>query len=58
LKSQPKIAAAIALPTENSDLFEEGWEDALAKEEALLHAGPVQNGHTEAQAPSTEEEDE
>ncbi|KAJ8454501.1 hypothetical protein ONZ45_g19281 [Pleurotus djamor] len=31
-KGRPKIAAAIAHPSQNSDLFEEGWSDALAHE--------------------------
>jgi coatomer subunit beta' len=33
-KNRPKIAAGIASPAENEDLFEEGWEDALSREEA------------------------
>ncbi|TFK33271.1 coatomer protein [Crucibulum laeve] len=33
-KGRPKIASAIADPSENSELFEEGWEDALARESA------------------------
>jgi coatomer subunit beta' len=33
LKARPKIAASIAEPTANSDLFEEGWSDALSKEQ-------------------------
>ncbi|KAG7447824.1 coatomer protein [Guyanagaster necrorhizus] len=31
-KNRPKIAASVAHPEENADLFEEGWEDALTKE--------------------------
>ncbi|KAH7923637.1 Coatomer, beta' subunit [Leucogyrophana mollusca] len=31
-KNKPKIAAAIAHPGENTDLFEEGWEEALSRE--------------------------
>lgn len=31
-KNRGKIAAAIAEPVENPDLFEEGWKDAVAKE--------------------------
>lgn len=32
-KDRPKIAAAIASPSEQADLFEEGWEEALRREE-------------------------
>lgn len=32
LKSRPKLAAAIASPTDNADLFEEGWDDAIERE--------------------------
>jgi coatomer subunit beta' len=32
-KKRPKIAAAVAHPNKNADLFEEGWEDALALEQ-------------------------
>lgn len=31
-KNRSKIAAKIADPTEQPDLFEEGWEDAVARE--------------------------
>ncbi|KAK0243454.1 coatomer protein [Armillaria nabsnona] len=33
-KNRPKIAASVAHPSANADLFEEGWKDALAKESA------------------------
>ncbi|KAK7461035.1 Coatomer subunit beta' [Stygiomarasmius scandens] len=33
-KGRPKIAASIAHPDKNPELFEEGWEDALAQEKA------------------------
>ena len=29
-KKRPKIAAAVADPATNPELFEEGWEEALA----------------------------
>lgn len=32
-KKRPKIAASVAHPKNNADLFEEGWEDALALEQ-------------------------
>ncbi|KAJ7281800.1 coatomer protein [Mycena rebaudengoi] len=32
-KKRPKIAASVAHPKSNADLFEEGWEDALALEQ-------------------------
>lgn len=38
LKSRPKIAAGIAHPVENADLFTEGWEGALEREQ---HAAPT-----------------
>ena len=31
-KKRGKLAAAIADPVENPDLFEEGWKDAVARE--------------------------
>ncbi|KAF9034097.1 coatomer protein [Panaeolus papilionaceus] len=37
-KGRSKLAATIADPAVNADLFEEGWEDALAKEEELYAA--------------------
>lgn len=33
-KNRPKIAAAIASPQENPELFEEGWSEALAREQS------------------------
>ncbi|KAK0447642.1 coatomer protein [Armillaria borealis] len=33
-KNRPKIAASVAHPSANADLFEEGWKDALGKESA------------------------
>ena len=35
-KNRSKIAATIADPSENPELFEEGWEAVLQKEEELL----------------------
>jgi hypothetical protein len=35
-KKRAKIAATIADPSTQPELFEEGWEEALAREEALL----------------------
>ncbi|KAK0443982.1 coatomer protein [Desarmillaria tabescens] len=37
-KNRPKIAASVAHPSANADLFEEGWEDALAKESGSQNA--------------------
>ncbi|PFH50394.1 hypothetical protein AMATHDRAFT_145122 [Amanita thiersii Skay4041] len=34
-KGRSKIAASIAHPSANQDLFEEGWDDVMAQEEAL-----------------------
>jgi len=31
-KNRPKIAASIAHPEENAELFTEGWENALERE--------------------------
>lgn len=50
-KGRPKIAAAIATPAENVDLFEEGWENALKKEKG------EENG-TEKNATEENEEEE
>jgi coatomer subunit beta' len=33
-KKRTKIAATIADPSSNPELFEEGWEEVLAREEA------------------------
>ncbi|KAK0207142.1 coatomer protein [Desarmillaria ectypa] len=33
-KNRPRVAASVAHPSANADLFEEGWEDALARESA------------------------
>ncbi|KAK0439263.1 coatomer WD associated region-domain-containing protein [Desarmillaria tabescens] len=37
-KNRPKIAASVAHPSANADLFEEGWADALAKESGSQNA--------------------
>lgn len=37
-KKRSKIATTIADPATNPEMFEEGWEDVLAREEALLGA--------------------
>ncbi|KAF8165977.1 coatomer protein [Crassisporium funariophilum] len=37
-KNRTKIAATIAHPSLNPEVFEEGWEEVLAKEEALLQS--------------------
>lgn len=42
-KKKPKIAASVAHPIENGDLFEEGWEEALGREEEI-RAAHVVNG--------------
>jgi len=34
-KNKPKIAASVAHPGENPELFEEGWEEALGREEEV-----------------------
>ncbi|KAF7356710.1 Coatomer subunit beta' [Mycena venus] len=40
-KKRPKIAAAVAHPNKNADLFEEGWEDALALEQGQEPSSPA-----------------
>ncbi|TDL30082.1 coatomer protein [Rickenella mellea] len=40
-KNRKKLAALVASPTENADLFEEGWEQALEREHALLQQRPA-----------------
>jgi coatomer subunit beta' len=52
-KQRPKIAAAIATPADNSDLFEEGWEAALA-----LESGVGVNGTAEEEEEEEEEDEE
>jgi coatomer subunit beta' len=37
-KNRPKIAASVAHPGENAELFEEGWEEALGREEEVRAA--------------------
>ncbi|PBK94009.1 Coatomer, beta' subunit [Armillaria gallica] len=37
-KNRPKIAASVAHPSANADLFEEGWKDAIAKESGSQNA--------------------
>ncbi|KAF7968238.1 hypothetical protein HWV62_31569 [Athelia sp. TMB] len=41
LKTRPKIAAGIAHPTENADLFSEGWSGALEREQHAAQTAPV-----------------
>ncbi|KAH7905135.1 coatomer WD associated region-domain-containing protein, partial [Hygrophoropsis aurantiaca] len=43
-KGKPKIAAAIAHPGENPELFEEGWEAALGREGGGVGVGVGVNG--------------
>lgn len=38
-KNRKKLAAAIASPAENPDLFTEGWESALEQEKAIKSRG-------------------
>ena len=40
-KNKPKVAASIAHPIENADLFEEGWKEALGREEEIRAAHGV-----------------
>jgi len=40
-KNKPKVAASVAHPIENTDLFEEGWEEALSREEGIRAAHEV-----------------
>lgn len=39
-KGRTKIAAGIADPRENPELFEEGWEDALEREKTVERVHP------------------
>jgi len=39
-----KLAAGIADPSQNAELFEEGWEDALTREQTVGQPEPVTNG--------------
>lgn len=38
-KNRPKLAARIASPNEQPDVFEEGWEDVLEAERSLRSDG-------------------
>ncbi|KAF8642799.1 hypothetical protein AX16_009432 [Volvariella volvacea WC 439] len=40
-KKRPKIAAGVADPVKNGDLFEEGWEEALERERSIPPAEGV-----------------
>lgn len=40
-KNKPKVAASVAHPIENTDLFEEGWEEALNREQETRAARGV-----------------
>ncbi|TFK47007.1 coatomer beta [Heliocybe sulcata] len=57
-KNRKKIAVSIASPKENVELFEEGWEDALAREEAAQESestvGAVNGDAGHAKSPSTD----
>ncbi|TFY80045.1 hypothetical protein EWM64_g3966 [Hericium alpestre] len=43
-KNRPKLAAAIASPVENPELFEEGWTQALQREKGVFEEQPAVNG--------------
>jgi hypothetical protein len=43
-KNRPKIAAGIAHPADNPDLFEEGWEEALKQEQKVTPTAHIING--------------
>jgi coatomer subunit beta' len=42
-KNRPKIAAGIAHPADNADLFEEGWAAVLEREQKITST-PAING--------------
>ena len=52
-KNRKKLAAAIASPTEKSELFPEGWDSVLEREQELRsQTGTTVNGH-DASIPSS-----
>jgi coatomer subunit beta' len=51
-KNRNKIADAIADPSVNPELFEEGWEAAVAREEKLA------NGAEESEEEDSDEDDD
>ncbi len=52
-KKRTKIAAGIADPTANPELFEEGWEEALQRETSAAAPGaPLVNGDSGSSASS------
>lgn len=46
-KNKPKVAASVAHPIENMDLFEEGWEEVLGREEEIRAAYEVNGDASE-----------
>ncbi|OSC97980.1 coatomer beta [Trametes coccinea BRFM310] len=60
-KNRTKLAAAVADPSENPELFEEGWEEALQREAgAPAPEAPLVNGDSavEVSADASEESEE
>ncbi|KAJ2912197.1 hypothetical protein MD484_g8213, partial [Candolleomyces efflorescens] len=55
-KNRNKLAAAIADPAVNPELFEEGWEAAVAREEKILQNGG--GGESEEESDDDEEDDD
>jgi len=57
LKAKPKLASSIAHPADNPELFEEGWEDAVAREQGRQsQPQPLVNGHSETEPAEPPEE--
>jgi coatomer subunit beta' len=56
-KGRPKISGAIATPAENGDLFEEGWEEALAREEGKITDDDVDEEEEDDDDDDEEEEE-
>ncbi|KDQ15522.1 hypothetical protein BOTBODRAFT_158406 [Botryobasidium botryosum FD-172 SS1] len=60
-KNRTRIATAIANPAENPEMFEEGWEETLAKEAetkaSIASSEPQVNGASEEEEEEEEEEE-
>ncbi|QRV88118.1 coatomer subunit beta [Ceratobasidium sp. AG-Ba] len=57
-KNKPKLADTIANPDENPELFEEGWDSALAKEVGQEHEAAAPNGASNESEPAEQADEE
>ncbi|KAI4527169.1 Coatomer, beta' subunit [Schizophyllum commune Loenen D] len=57
-KSRAKLAESIAHPDFNTDLFEEGWTDAVAKEQGKVPEAAPLNGRQASEEEEDDDEDD